>query len=213
VAAYLPLPLAPVVPISTVTIPSPLYAALRGYKDAPVREARRRCAQMLAALLETFLAVHRSCLETLAGGMLGLRTAVPPTRRPGPPPLGALVRGLHPGVLVRGAAILGHGRSAPCGFAVPPSTRFLVQGRRALLLDDTFTTGARAQSAAAALLAAGAVGVVIVVVGRVLRPDRNPRHAAYWRRAVAEEYRLDRCCLPGCSGDRASAHGARPVSA
>jgi len=43
---------------------------------------------------------------------------------------------------------------------------------RVLLLDDTWTTGSRAQSAAAALKLAGAARVVVVVLGRHIgRPD------------------------------------------
>ncbi len=64
-------------------------------------------------------------------------------------------------------------------FAVPAEVSATVRGRRALLLDDTYVSGARAQSAAAALRRAGARSVVIVVVGRVLRPDRSPAHAAF----------------------------------
>ncbi len=49
------------------------------------------------------------------------------------------------------------------------------------LLDDTYVSGARAQSAAAALRRAGATSVVIVAVGRVLRPDRSASHARFLR--------------------------------
>ena len=65
-----------------------------------------------------------------------------------------------------------------------PRCRRLVRGARVLLLDDTYVSGARSQSAAAALRLAGAVPV-IVPLGRVLRPDRIARHAAFLARHTA----------------------------
>ena len=59
----------------------------------------------------------------------------------------------------------------------------LVIDARVVLLDDTYVSGSRAQSAAATLRRAGARSAVIVPVGRVLRPDRLPAHAAYLARA------------------------------
>jgi hypothetical protein len=47
------------------------------------------------------------------------------------------------------------------------------------LLDDTYVSGSRAQSAAASLGHAGARSTLIVPLGRVLRPDRVPSHAEY----------------------------------
>ncbi|MEH0985849.1 hypothetical protein [Micromonospora sp. CPCC 205556] len=45
---------------------------------------------------------------------------------------------------------------------------------RALVIDDTWTTGARAQSLAYALKQAGAERVAIVVLGRHVNPDHPP---------------------------------------
>jgi adenine/guanine phosphoribosyltransferase-like PRPP-binding protein len=44
----------------------------------------------------------------------------------------------------------------------------------ALVLDDTWTTGARAQSLAYALKKAGAASVAVVVLGRHIRPEHEP---------------------------------------
>lgn len=46
-----------------------------------------------------------------------------------------------------------------------------LSGRSVLLIDDTWTTGANAQSAAAALKAAGADSVGLVVIGRHVHDD------------------------------------------
>ena len=61
-----------------------------------------------------------------------------------------------------------------------------------LLIDDTWTTGASAQSAAAALRAAGAGRVAAVVVGRHVNRDwrENDRHL----RALGT-FEWDRCAL------------------
>ena len=68
-------------------------------------------------------------------------------------------------------------------FAVPASWRAAVRGARVLLLDDTYVSGSRAQSAAAALRLSGARAVLIVPLGRVLRPEQV-RHARRLRRRV-----------------------------
>jgi hypothetical protein len=65
-------------------------------------------------------------------------------------------------------------------FELAPATAAGVRhGGRVVLLDDTYVSGARAQSAAAALRLAGAAAVIIVPVGRVLRPGRSALHAAF----------------------------------
>jgi hypothetical protein len=79
-------------------------------------------------------------------------------------------------------------------FAVPGPRRHDVTGCRALLLDDTYVSGARAQSAAAALRLAGARAVLVVTLGRTLRPDRSALQAAFAeRQPVATEPGAERC--------------------
>ena len=189
----------PVVPISTCPVPGPLHTVLGGYKDALAVDARRHFASILRTLLEGFLALHLACLESLAGGELLVRAVVPPTRRQGPPPSAPSA----PSGYTRACSSAGKERSgtrgaSPTGFLVPTSARAQLRGRRVLLLDDVYTTGARAQSAACTLVRSGAAAVVIVVAGRVLRPTASVRAAAYWRRVVDRPYRLDRCCAPTC---------------
>ncbi len=52
-------------------------------------------------------------------------------------------------------------------FAVPEAARSAVFGRRLLLVDDVYTTGATARAAAAALLRAGADDVAVLTFARV----------------------------------------------
>jgi hypothetical protein len=163
-----------------------------GYKESPVAEARARFASMPAGMLGDFLAAHAGCVAGVAGGTPGVALAVPSTARPhGGTPL-SMLDGMSEAaeaggarwsshVLSRAGAPVGHMRPDAGAFAVPTAARPLVEGARVLLLDDTYVSGARAQSAAAALRLAGAASVVVVVLGRVLRPDRSAAHAAFLR--------------------------------
>jgi hypothetical protein len=166
---------------------------LLGYKDSPVDEARQRFAAMLPPLLDTFLG-HAPCVAAAVGGAVEAALVVPSTTRPGRSPLQA-VEGLSrvvrirlpgvawaPGDLVRGSAPVGHMRPHAAAFGVRPGVRDHVVARRVLLLDDLYVSGARAQSAAMALRLAGARRVVVVALGRLLRPDRSARHAAFAER-------------------------------
>jgi hypothetical protein len=200
VARRLGRPLAPVVPARLCPLPGPLYAVLLGYKESPVAEARLRFGTIVRALLRTDLLGHGRFEATL-GGPIDVVALVPSTHRPGPAPL-ALVAGVAddvtgalpaarwaPALLRRahlsdGYAPVGHMRPHPAAFMVPPTERTALSGARVLLLDDTYVSGARSQSAAAALQQAGA-RTVIGPLGRVLRPDRVALHADFLRRHVA----------------------------
>ena len=194
VAQRLGAALAPVFPVRLCPLPSPLYTVLVGYKEAPVDEARERYAPMVRKLLAHFAAEHAPCLAAAAGGTLHAVLPVPSTARPGGAPL-ARVPGLAaavcaqlgavdwlPRALVRAEAPVGHMRPDADAFTVLAAARDQVAGRRVVVLDDTYVSGARAQSAAVALRHAGARGVVIMVVGRVLRPGRSALHGSFLSR-------------------------------
>ena len=146
-----------------VTAPSAAISA-----SAPTSAAAR--ASVLALLL-AFLADHSPCVWQLASMPPPDRFAVVPTGagRPGPHPLLRLV---SPYLRLPG-----------CSLALRPGRqgrdldldRFQVQARPAgasvLLLDDTWVSGASAQSAAAALKLAGARHVAVIVLGRHVNPD------------------------------------------
>jgi ComF family protein len=54
-------------------------------------------------------------------------------------------------------------------FRVPEGERLAVAGRRVLLVDDVYTTGATVKAATRALMRGGAVSVDILVFARVVR--------------------------------------------
>jgi hypothetical protein len=191
VSRRLNLPLTPVMPAHLCPLPGPLYTVLMGYKESPVEEGRRRFAGQLGRLFDDFFAAHRDCVAAALGGPVDLVLPVPSSSRPGPSPLERVpglaeravsVRGVGgcwaPWLLRRGEGPIGHMRPNAAAFAVPPSGRPELRGSRVLLLDDTYVSGSRAQSAAAALRLAGATSTLIVPLGRVLRPARFRAHAA-----------------------------------
>jgi hypothetical protein len=202
VARRLGRPLAPVVPMRLCPLPSPLYTVLLGYKESPVAEARLRFGRVVRALVSEFLRRYGARLESWAGGPPDLVVVVPSTRRRGAPPL-ALVDGVArdvadalpaarwaPELLRRafdpgGRPPLAHMRPDAAAFCLRVSDRPGAADAHILLLDDTYVSGARSQSAAAALRQAGARSTLIVPIGRVLRPDRVALHADFLRRHVA----------------------------
>jgi adenine/guanine phosphoribosyltransferase-like PRPP-binding protein len=70
-----------------------------------------------------------------------------------------------------------------------------VRGQAFLLIDDTFTSGARIQSAASALALAGGDVVAALVVGRVINPERSPASRELWERVKGIPFSFDQCCL------------------
>jgi predicted amidophosphoribosyltransferase len=130
----------------------------------------------LAAILWRFLERHETCVAAAAGvERFDLVTTVPSgdrerdARHPLRRIVGDLVgpvRDRHERVLRRTTAAVAPRRFEARRFA---ATRAL-DGSSVLLIDDTWTSGASAQSAAAALVAAGAGRVGAVVIGRHLNP-------------------------------------------
>jgi len=171
----LQLPLAPVVVVTDYRIGDPMHRRLRGYKDAPVPEARRMFSTALARLVEPWLVVNHDRLRRRFGSGWDVVVTVPSTHRPTGARVDAVV-GLvpelslcHRTLLERGPEVTGHLLAARKGFAVIGTVdRAWLRRRKVLVFDDTITTGARAQSAVAALRIAGARVVGVVAVGRTL---------------------------------------------
>lgn len=186
-----------VVPLSLYEIPGALHATLRGYKDAEKGDERRQYAALVASLLARFLFDHGDCLRNCRTGGWDFITTVPSTDRPGRHPLCsalALVPWLaaqHRDMLVRGAGTMGHNVASDDGFVALAD----LSGSRVLVVDDTFTTGARAQSAASALQLAGARVTAVVPIGRVIDPARGEEAQNYCSSRSRERFDFRRCCL------------------
>jgi hypothetical protein len=162
------------------------------YKSGPAPAAAARAAVL--ALLLTFLADHGACVWRHAGMPLPRHLAVVPSGygRPGPHPLRELVSPYL--------------RLAPCPLALRPGRQGrdldldryqagpLPPGASVLLLDDTWVSGASAQSAAAALKQAGAGYVALVVLGRHVNPA-DPRAGPLTARLAPGRYDSSNCAV------------------
>jgi hypothetical protein len=186
-----------VVPLSLYAIPGELHTTLRRYKDGGSGADRRRYTALVVSLLARFLFDHGDCLRSGRAGGWDFVTTVPSTVRPGPHPLMDALRLVpwlatqHRETLLRGPGTMGHNIASDDGFVV----RADVQGARVLMVDDTFTTGARAQSAASALQLAGARVVAVVPVGRVIDPRQGGQTLEYWMSRSRRRFDFGRCCL------------------
>lgn len=187
-----------IVPISLVhTSESQLYASLRDYKSGGLATSvRAEHALLLAATLQRFLRIHRPHIEEEAGVAWDTIQVVPSSRAGRPhQPLEAVIRSTRyrddlVQLLTRTAEPIGHNEPNPAAFAPTGD----VEGRRVLIVDDTFTTGARVQSVASALTNAGATVVAAVPIGRVIDTNRGEKEA-FWRRQRAIPFDFDICCL------------------
>jgi len=186
-----------VVPISLTEVLGQLHYQLRNYKGAE-SQMQRDFLIRTAAILGYFLHQHADCIAEAAGGGWDVITSVPSsTERAGEHPLMRAIRAVgnlreqYEPLLRRGETQTGHNTASDVGF-VPLRE---LGGERVLLIDDTFTSGARAQSAASALSLAGASVAAIVPIGRVISPEFNETTAAYWKRQSALEFDFDVCCL------------------
>ena len=187
-----------VAPISYSVGREQLHHALASYKRLDGEVARRLSAS-LAAILWRFLAEHERCVARAVNtDHFNLVTTVPSSdrRRDEQHPLNWIVgelvgptRDRHERLLERSQQDVAPRTFSPDKFA---ATRPL-RGAAVLLIDDTWTTGASAQSAAAALKDAGADKVAAVVIGRHLNREwhENDRRL----RGIARPFDWSTCAL------------------
>jgi hypothetical protein len=140
------------------------------YKSGQAGAGAARLA--LLALLAVFLRDHAACVWAAAGMASPTHVAVVPSGRgrPGPHPLRALAGPLTG--LPWAELTVAWPRDPAARIADPGRYQAApLPGGRVAVLDDTWTTGASAQSAAAALRRAGAQSVAVIVLGRHLLPE------------------------------------------
>jgi hypothetical protein len=181
-----------VVPVCYAVKGTAFAACLWRYKSRLAPSPRART--LMLALLLAFLHDHGPCLWRHAGMPSPGRLAVVPSGSGRP--------GQHP--LLRMAAP--YLRLPPVPLRIRPGSqgrdldldRFRAgqgaAGASVLLIDDTWVSGASAQSAAAALRLAGARHVAIVVLGRHVNPA-DPGTAALAARLVPAPYDPASCAV------------------
>jgi predicted amidophosphoribosyltransferase len=165
-----------IAPISYSGAGEQLHHALAGYKRGSMGWMRTLTRQ-LAAVLWRHLAVHEPCIAAAAGvTRFPMVTTVPSgtaSRNP-PHPLEEIVATLIEPTRERYVQLLRR-TAHPVPLHSFSADRFeatrALHGEPVLLIDDTWTTGASAQSAAATLKKAGAGPVAVVVIGRHLNRD------------------------------------------
>jgi adenine/guanine phosphoribosyltransferase-like PRPP-binding protein len=157
-----------VVPMTMVWNPSPWYSRLQTYKTL-----NRENMALLAATVYEFFNRFPSDIQAMLGGPIdavcvtpskrGVPMAQQPLRR-----LLELVDGMIPPVedllTHNSAEALRHNAFNPNAFEVAAN----VKGRRVVLLEDTWVTGATAASAGTTLQLAGAAAVAIFPIARCL---------------------------------------------
>lgn len=192
--------LAAVLPISYSIGHEGLHAALAGYKRVDGSGARVLGIE-LAALLWRFLEQHEACLCDASGvERFEVVTTVPSSdavrdqSHPLPWIVGELcaaTRGRYQRLLQRSRTAVSEREFSDAKYLTIGDLR----GEDVLLIDDTWTTGASAQSAAAALRAAGAGTVGAVVIGRHVNREWGPNDHDL---ATLPPFDWNRCAL--CAG-------------
>jgi predicted amidophosphoribosyltransferase len=187
-----------VVPISYSIGHEQLHHALACYKRQPP-EIAKRFELELAAVLWRHLAAHEVCVARAAEiDSFEVVTTVPSSSeaRDDVHPLQRIVGELVEPTRDRYERLLRRSSAL-----APPRTLSLekfktsrnLHHQSVLLIDDTWTTGANAQSAAAALKLAGAGTVAAIVIGRHLNRD----HGSNDRRlkALPRPFEWNRCAV------------------
>ncbi len=201
-----------VAPISYSVAHEQLHHALAAYKRVN-GSVGRRLAVELAAVLWRYLEAHENCVARAAGASaFDLVTTVPSgdRERDERHPLRWIVgevlgptRQRHERLLRRtDVPAQAHEYALGKFAATRPLDRASV-----LLIDDTWTTGANAQSAAGALKSSGAGPVAALVIGRHL--NREWRTNDQRLRQIGQPFDWSRCAH--CGADTPESGSARPL--
>jgi len=185
-----------IIPVSYYTKPeadepaSPFRDAMHGYKDAETAQDRLDFSLVVGGVLVRYLVEQGDALAQHFGEWDEVVT-IPSTRTPPP---SALARVLADSFsehiqspvewLKPGPGEMRWVQASEDGFV----TTVDVEGVRVLLIDDTFTTGARMQSAAHALQAAGATVVCGMTVSRKIRVNDTYRTVDLWARQSSTRF-------------------------
>ncbi len=185
-----------VLPISYSVHGKQLHYALRMYKDSQDKTVTKKFRLELAAVLWRFVRLHESCLAQRVGvECFDLVTTVPSFRaeRNISHPLHRIVSKIVHPTADRYERLLVPSADAVRERIVDPDrfyTERRIDGSAVLLIDDTWTTGANAQSAAGTLKNVGATHVGVLVIGRHIHEDYKDNKQRLKKRSP---YDWDKC--------------------
>jgi hypothetical protein len=190
VTTELSFPCPEIIAISLYRKPSQLRDWLKFYKPG-AEGFEPQYATAIAAILELTLARQGTLLADKVG-QWDQMAVVPSTRPSESHPLEEQLRiiGFEEQLvrpLSRTQVPLGHRVMSDSGYAVTAD----VNGKKFLLVDDVYTTGARSQSAASAIQIAGGSVVAIVVIGRRINVDYNEYTERVWNRQQRKEFHFE----------------------
>jgi predicted amidophosphoribosyltransferase len=176
---------------------------VRAYKAQPPAP---KCVQDLEFMTGTAAYLHGRCIAATVG-MWQVVTFVSSAKRPGAAhPVAGLAQKVHNVYPSTTRLLLDIGPEfdappvrapRPDRFVVPIAHRPLVAGKHVLVVDDTWVSGDKAQSAALTLKAAGARCVTILCVTRWLRYDWDDHRELI--DTLTEPYDAARCPVTGSS--------------
>lgn len=178
-----------VVPMTTAISPSPWYTRLATYKTF-----RADYQPTLAALAHTFLRSNGAAIQELLGGRADCITIVPSKRgisyeeqpfRRVLSLVSSIEEKLVHGLNYRPDANYERQRYDPAWFE---KGRSKIAGRRVLLLEDTWASGATCLSAAGALLGYGARSVVALPIARIITETFWSEHTPEYLDAARAPY-------------------------
>lgn len=168
---------------------------LAAYKSSANPQARQLLQMGLAAVTWRWLIGHERCLAEAAGAGAGFDvvTTVPSSRGRAAHPLRDMISrqvvptaARHEDLLEPAEPTGPEQREARAGMYRAAGT---FAGRSVLLVDDTWTTGAHAQSAACALKLAGAGPVGVLAIGRHFQPEQAGEHGTAAKDYLAQARR------------------------
>lgn len=172
---------------------------LRHYKDNVSPQARQQHRRVIWRLLYLGLVLHQRCIERRIGQPVTSRVTVPSLQgRAGAHPFTAIaheIRAVDDSLaLVPSAAATNNRIVSSAQFDIVPQRN--MKGEHVLVLDDTWTTGSRTQSAALALHDAGADHVSVMVLGRWLSQTYG-NNAEFIRAQLRKDYNPRICPVTG----------------
>jgi hypothetical protein len=189
-----------VVPLTYALAGAQSGTMMRHYKDNGSAAVRHKHTDVIRRLLYVGIAGHQSCIGRVVGQPVDCRVAIPSSAaRAGLHPFIEMAQGMNAisawPQLVPGSERVGEREVAAARFAVAPlHTRF--DGKHVLVLDDTWTTGSRTQSAALLLRQLGAQHVSVMTIARWIEPTWSKNHTFLKQHLVAD-FDPRRCPVTG----------------